>query len=344
MKEKDKEGQNSAKFLLDELSRSLNVVSESFSLLKDQCKGLHDVKKEQLFGYVETNLERAVAVLNGVLECFVQKQSHPPSVYFDMLEHVQHVCSTHDQLFLQKQLRYRVTASADLPKVYASPDKIFMVLSHLISNAIKYAPRASDIEIKLKEVTLRQGAGVEVNVINDCEGFSERDRYQIFEKFYSSKGEKQSRTEGIGLAVCRDIVQKAFGQLWVDIPSKGKVSFAFVLPCVEVKLPLDSKGAQTYKYDITVVNYKELKEKFGSEKSSALLSKIEEEVRHLIRHPIDVVTAFEGNGIISVIYETGEEHAGSVSTRISHRLGNESYRIGKSSIDVMFKYHLSILQ
>lgn len=341
MKEKKADILTDVKYLLEELQHSLGVVSEGITLLNAHFKGPPDVKRDQMFGFVQTNMERAQAVLNGVIESFIRKPLSAPAAYFDMLQHIQQVCSAHDQLFLQRQLRYRVTASADLPKVFANPDQIFMVLSHLISNAIKFGPRGSEIEIKLKEVSLRQGAGVEASVTNESANFTEKDRYQLFEKFYNTKG---SKVEGIGLAVCREIIQKSCGQLWVDIPAKGKVAFAFVLPCVEIDFPVDSKNQQTYKYDITIANYKEIKEQFGGDKSSLLLSRIEDHVRTLIRHPIDVVTTFENSGIISIIYETHEEHAGSISTRISHKLGSENYRIGKSPIEVTFKYHLSVLQ
>lgn len=332
------------KFILDEMSQPLMVVTEGISLLKEYFENHQDLRRKQIFNSVQTNLERACALLKGVTESIDVKIKRSASVHFDMLHQIQQVCSTHDQLFLQRQLRYHVTASAEIPKAYANPDQIFVVLSHLVSNAIKFAPRASEIEIKAREVSLRQGGGVEVTITNECQNFTEKDRYQIFEKFYNPKNGESSSVAGLGLAVCREIVQKAGGQLWVDIPSKGRVAFAFVLPCAEVIHQIKPKGHQTYKYDITISNFKELKDNIGTEKSSLLLHKIEEEVRKLVRYPIDVVAAFEASGVVSTIYETQEGNASSVAARISQRLGAEEFKIGKSAIPITFKYHLSVLQ
>ncbi len=342
---KEKEQGQDIKYVLEEVQHPLTVSLEGVNLLKEYFETNKDLRQRQIFNSIHTNLERAAALLKGVSESLDGGSTKQGAmIHFDMLHQIQQVCATHDQLFLQRQLRYRVTASADMPKAYANPDQIFVVLSHLVSNAIKYAPRSSEIEMKAKEVHLRQGAGVEVNIINESPDFTEKDRYQIFEKFYNTKNGDSSTVAGLGLAVCREIVQKAGGQLWVDIPSKGKVSFAFVLPCAELVSTTKAKSNQTYKYDITIANFKELKDTLGGDKMTVLIHRIEDSVRQLVRYPIDVVAAFEANGIISTIYETQEGNAASVATRISQKLGEENFKIGKNPVPVTFKYHLSVLQ
>lgn len=343
---KDNKNKSDLECIIQELEHPITVASEGINLLKEYFENHQDVRQRQIFHSIQNSLDRATALLRGILE--EMKDSSSPKkqtiIHFDILHYVQQVCSTHDQLFLQRQLRYRVTASSDMPKVFANPDQIFVVLSNLVSNAIKFAPRGSEIEIRAKEVSLRQGAGVEVNIINESPNFTEKDRYQIFEKFYNAKNGEAGGVAGLGLAVCREIVQKAGGQLWVDIPAKGKVSFAFVLPCAEVTTPAKTKSNQTYKYDIAISNYKDLKDKIGSEKLQTILHQIENSVRKLVRYPIDVVAAFETSGVISTIYETQEGFASSIATRISQKLGEEQFKVGKTSVPVTFKYHLSILQ
>lgn len=331
------------KCILEDIAHPLAVASEGIALLKEYFDTHQDVRRKQIFSSVQTNIERAYALLKGISEGLGASKRDGTAVHFDMLQQVQQVAATHDQMFLQRQLRYRITASADLPKTFASPDQIFVVLSHLVSNAIKFAPRGSEIEIKVREINLRQGAGIEVGVVNQSPNFTEKDRYQIFEKFYIAQN-GNAAANGLGLAVCREIIQKSGGQLWVDIPSKGVVSFTFVLPCAGVVPQTKAKAHQTYKYDITIANFKDLKDKLGLEKSSVLLHQIEESVRKLVRYPIDVVAAFENNGTISTIYETQEGNASSVATRISQKLGDEEFKIGKSHVPVTFKYHLSVLQ
>ena len=154
------------KFLIEEVNHPLTVVSEGVNLLKEYFDNHQDLRRKQIFTSVQTNLERACALLKGLSESLESGAKKSSAVHFDILHQIQQVCATHDQLFLQRQLRYRVTASAEIPKAYANPDQIFVVLSHLVSNAIKFAPRSSEIEMKAREVSLRQGAGVEVTIVN----------------------------------------------------------------------------------------------------------------------------------------------------------------------------------
>lgn len=339
-----KKDMEDVQYVLGELRAPLTVITDAVKLLSDLQKGSPDTKKEELLATIQENIERIGAIVDGLMASTkYEAREIGKQVHFDVMSQIQQVCSTHDILFLQKQLHYHISASADLPRVYANPEQILLVLSNLISNAVKYAPRGSDIEIGVKEVSLRQGAGVEITIINASEEFTERDRYHIFEKFYKGKAGESNRA-GIGLSICREIIQQSHGQLWVDIPTKGKVAFAFVLPCAEIKGPLKVAAHHTFKYDITVANYDDIRKKFGTEKSYNLLLQVEEYVRRLVRYPIDVVTAFEQSGIISTIYETQEGNASSVAARISQKLGSEHFRIGKDMISVTFQYRLSTLQ
>ncbi len=339
-----KERKPETKCIFEEIEHHLSVVADSVEMVGDYVKANNDAKGGKLFNSIRTNLDKARALLRGAIDSKAGDVTEQSVCHFDILQQIQQVCSTHDQLFLQRQLRYKVTASADLPQVFANPDQIFVVLSHLLSNAIKFSPRSGEIDVKVKEVSLRQGTGVEVSVVNASENFTEKDRYRIFERFYSTKSANNTPAAGLGLAVCRDISQKSGGQLWVDIPSKGKVAFTFVLPCTEINFPLKEADHRTYKYDISISNYEELREEMGDGKFSALLVRIEEEVRSLVRHPIDVVAAFEAHGVVSVIYETMEGNASSVATRISKKLGTGEFKGSKSPVPVTLKYHLSLLQ
>lgn len=337
---------SNASYVLGELRSPLTIITDAVKLLVDLQKESPDAKKDRLLETIQENLDRIGAVLDGLVANakYYEARGTDQRIHFDIMNQIQQVCSTHDILFLQKQLHYHISASADLPKVYANPEQILLVLSNLISNAIKYAPRGSDIEINVKEVSLRQGAGIEITVINASEEFTERDRYHIFEKFYKGKAVEAGRSGGLGLSVCREVIQQSHGQLWVDIPAKGKVAFAFVLPCAEIKGPAKTAAHQTFKYDITIANYDEIRSRFGSDKCHYLLGQVEDYVRKLVRYPIDVVTTFEQSGIVSTIYETEEGHASSVAARISQKLGSEQFHIGKSEVNVTFQYRLSALQ
>lgn len=324
-----------------QMEEALAVLGDSVGLFFDQIQPRLNPHEAQLWQSVSLAYGQCQAAV-AALTASVGAPTQDGPQHFDILQLIQKIFSSHDMLFLQRQLRYNVSTASDLPKVYGHPDCILQVLTTLVGNAIKYATRTSTIDIKVNEVALRQGNGVEVSIINHCADFSERDRYKIFEKFYQK--EKGAKTVGVGLALCRELIQQGHGQLWVDIPEKGKVAFTFVLPCTEVAKLADKELQQTFKYDIQIANFDQLKVDLGHDKIQSIIGGIEAAVRQLVRHPIDVVAAFEQSGVVSAIYETPKGHANSVASRISKRLGNEEFRVGKKSVKLQLKYNLSLLK
>lgn len=328
---------------MDQVQRRLGVVSEGFVAIQDilKEKGISSVVQ------ILESVQESLAQIQTIVDCCCNnshrdsQQSHP--TYFELMQLVQQVSASHDLFFLQKQLKYHISASADLPKAYANVEKIMVVLTHLLSNAIRYSPDGRNISISLREVRLRQASGIECTITNECDSFNERDRFRVFEMCYLTSQSKKNGRASMGLALCREIIQQAHGQLWVDIPQKGKVSFIFVLPCIELHDVADQDLNHTFKYDIGIVNYDKLREVYGVEKCSHFICQVEDTVRQLIRHPIDVVTAFEHSGIVSVIYETQQDTANVVAARIAKRLGAARFKVGRDQLTVEFHYHLSTM-
>ncbi|MCR5825715.1 MAG: DUF4118 domain-containing protein [Oscillospiraceae bacterium] len=111
---------------------------------------------------------------------------------------------------------------------------IVQVLINLVNNAVKYTPQGSAIQI----VTEKQGHTARVSVIDDGPGVPEAEQERVFEMFYS--GEKRSpdsrRGVGMGLALCRAIVQAHGGEITVRNRAPHGAVFAFTLPLSEVDL------------------------------------------------------------------------------------------------------------
>lgn len=115
--------------------------------------------------------------------------------------------------------------------------RVEQVLSNLLENATKYSPLGSEIVIELgRQVDEATGGALaSIRVRDRGSGVAPADRERIFERFYRSSAVK-SRTPGlgIGLYVCRMIVQRHGGRIWVEDNPNGVGScFAFTLPLAE---------------------------------------------------------------------------------------------------------------
>ncbi len=106
--------------------------------------------------------------------------------------------------------------------------RIEQVLRNLLNNAVKYSPEGGTITV--------QGRGdrwqLLIRVSDEGIGIPPHEQERIFERFYRVENEVTRRTQGagLGLSVCRSIVEAHGGHIWVDsTPGKGS-TFYFTLP------------------------------------------------------------------------------------------------------------------
>lgn len=260
--------------------------------------------------------------------------------YFDALDLIRRTLRAHDLLFLSRQVTYHIATSADLPMGWADVDQVHHVFSQIIEHVVRRAARSSRISIGLSTFSLRSGPGIEISFSSVDRHLSEVDRHAFLTELFQDKIDEMS---GISLSDCRQIAVRQRGQLWVDLPKPNRPSYHLVLPLSPEAQAQAAPVQQTFKYDISIANYADMRKRFGIKKSQSLVTQIEHYVRSLVRYPIDVVMALSDKGIITTIYETQRGTAQSVASRISQRLGAETFRIGKKQVEVAFSYHLSPL-
>lgn len=125
----------------------------------------------------------------------------------------------------------RITASvpADLPPLLADPILIEQVLLNLLKNAIeamRELPPGRSRTVAL-DVTAHHEQ-VEFRVTDHGMGLAEDAQQRLFEPFFTTKAEGM----GIGLNICRSIVESHNGRLWAETPEGGGCSFRFTVPAV----------------------------------------------------------------------------------------------------------------
>jgi len=120
-----------------------------------------------------------------------------------------------------------VDAPAGLPPAAGDPTLVEQVVRNLVGNAIKYTgPRP------VVRVSARQAAGeIEVAVEDEGPGVPEHEREAIFDIFFRSRSTAaRARGAGIGLFVCRRLVEAMGGRIWVAPGSTGGACFTFAIP------------------------------------------------------------------------------------------------------------------
>ncbi len=133
---------------------------------------------------------------------------------------------------LQAQLTNRghtltLDLAAPCPPVFADPDALRRVLTNLLDNACKYTPPGGRISVStLHSTTLK----VQVTVADNGPGIAPADQERIFDPNIRLENPYNQAGYGLGLAVCRQIIQAHYGRIWVESePGRGSV-FHFTLP------------------------------------------------------------------------------------------------------------------
>ena len=121
----------------------------------------------------------------------------------------------------------RIELSLDLPPVMVDSRRITQVLSNLLTNAARHSPESSVIRVS----AVRQGVYVAVSVSDDGRGIPADRMAHLFRKFSRLDAEDKGGDTGLGLAVCKGIVEAHGGRIWAESEGVGLgARFTFTLP------------------------------------------------------------------------------------------------------------------
>ena len=120
-----------------------------------------------------------------------------------------------------------------LPPVAGDPDKVGRVLINLVDNAVKYSPDGGSVEVEVHTV----GSHVRFSVTDHGLGIPPAEQRRIFEKFYRLDPNMTRGVggTGLGLYICRELVRRMDGRIWVESQGLGRGStFHIELPVADV--------------------------------------------------------------------------------------------------------------
>jgi PAS domain S-box-containing protein len=116
----------------------------------------------------------------------------------------------------------------NLPRVAADLDKVRQVLVNLVENAIKYSPDGGRVEVGAK----RRGSSVCFHVRDEGLGIPPDEQQRVFEKFYRADPQMTRGVggTGLGLYICKELVSRMGGHIWVESNDGKGSTFLFELP------------------------------------------------------------------------------------------------------------------
>ena len=144
-----------------------------------------------------------------------------------------------------------VDLALDLPRVLADRRRVEQVLINLLTNAARHSPESSTIRVS----AAMEGVHVAVSVADDGVGVSAERLPYLFRRFFRAEGDEQDGVGvGLGLAVCKGIVEAHGGRIRAESDGPGRgASFTFTLPAAEEAVSVADHSERTGRQRVRVL-------------------------------------------------------------------------------------------
>lgn len=121
-----------------------------------------------------------------------------------------------------------------LPSLYADPERVRQVLINLLENAIKFTRSNGTITLKAQVVPGKPEM-IQIFVSDTGPGIPPEVSEKVFERLYQVSRQVDGRNGlGLGLYICRELVTRQGGRIWVDSSSEKGSTFCFTLPVLSL--------------------------------------------------------------------------------------------------------------
>ncbi|CCQ75343.1 PAS domain S-box protein [Magnetospira sp. QH-2] len=215
------------------------IISFSQLLSQKHASALDDEAKEYL-EFVAEGATRMSGLVNGLLEYSrVTARAEPfgPVKVGKVLDAVQRNLN---ESIVESGV---VMETDDLPEIRADGMQIGMLFQNLISNAIKY--RHPDRPLVIRLQAERRSSAWRFSVADNGTGIAPRYHARVFEIFRRLHSPSSHPGTGIGLALCKRIVERHGGRIWVDSEEDEGACFRFDLPFEPQETPeSDESGSR----------------------------------------------------------------------------------------------------
>ncbi|WP_085655948.1 KinB sensor domain-containing domain [Pseudomonas sp. B11(2017)] len=201
-----------------ELRTPVTGMHMAFGLFRERAKFAEDSRESDLLDTVNEEMQRLMQLINDLLnfsryQSGLQKLSLAPCSIRDLLEQAQ---SRFAGAAAEKGVTLSVEVQEPLPRLQADQAQLDRVLDNLIDNALRHTARDGLIRLQAR----RHGERVIISVEDNGEGIAYGQQGRIFEPFVQV-GRKKGGA-GLGLALCKEIVQLHGGRMGVySRPGQG---------------------------------------------------------------------------------------------------------------------------
>jgi PAS domain S-box-containing protein len=218
-----------------ELKTPVTTIKAYGQIAESMLEEKGDVETLDIINRMNTQVNRLTTLIGNLLD-FTKIQKGKlmyNEAFFDFNELVKEVIDDMQKTSYTHEI---INNSGKTVTIFGDKDKLSQVLNNLISNAIKYSPKADRILVS----TELQKDGIELSVQDFGIGILAESQQNVFQQFYRVTGDNQSTFPGlgIGLYICSEIITMHGGKIWVESTvDKGSTFYSW--------LPFDHRNNTT---------------------------------------------------------------------------------------------------
>lgn len=220
--------QEMVNMLTHDMRTPLTAIQGSLEIFESGMAGEINERGTRLLTVLTRNSDRMMLLINDLLDSQkiqsgmmkVEKSQFPVAALFD------EVASAFEALLREQSIQLEIGAT----ELQMSGDraKLNRVMSNLVSNAVKYSPANGKITLCARQAD----AAIEICVADEGPGIPQEMLATIFERFQQAAAapRKSDASSGLGLSICKAIIELHGGQIWATSEPGAGSRFFFLIP------------------------------------------------------------------------------------------------------------------
>lgn len=218
-----------------DLKAPLRTVGSFASLLQRRYKNVLDEEGQEFITFIISGVQHMNVLLEDVYNYTHIDKVVDKKEVVDLNVITKKVIFQLDNLLKTKQATVDISP---LPKVYGNATFLSQVFQNLIQNGIKFMP--PKVKANIRIAAAMNGNQVQINVIDNGIGIAKEYQAKIFTIFRRLHTSEEYEGTGVGLAICKKIVERSGGSLWVTSDGHSGSCFSFTLNLADEQ-PLAAK-------------------------------------------------------------------------------------------------------
>lgn len=213
-----------------ELRTPMTSIKGYVDNILDGLTGALTEKQSYYLGRVKHNVERLTRMINDLLD-LSRIEAGKVELHLGIVctrDLIADVAEGFQRIAREKGITLRTEFSGELAPVWGDRDKLHQVLTNLIQNAIKFAPKGGEVRV---ESCMRKDGAVQISVHDTGCGIPPHELDRVFDRFY--RGESvptEDRGSGLGLPIAKSLVELHSGRIWAESAPGQGCRFSFTLP------------------------------------------------------------------------------------------------------------------